>query len=327
LGLEHDDLSSSYINLNFCALKHFYFMNDVRINKEKIGKFLGESKKKHVDRGYNHEEIKKLLHISDIRMKVVITVLASTGMRIGGLTPLKLSQVKKIEDYGIYRFTVYESTNDEYHTYCTPEAANYIDSYFEYRTRCGEQLKDDNYFIREQFDVNDLEQVRKHGRALTTESLTNVLHALVVKIGLRQINDQFTGRERTLIPLAHGFSKFWTTQAVHAKVNPEIRSMLLGWKIGLMSAYYRPTENEMINEYMKAVNDLTINEENRLKKKVTELEQKQSEIDLMKYQHQMEMKGINEQLDRLGAAYSKFSKAFQLNQELHEQDMKKYVPD
>ena len=43
-----------------CALKHFYFMNNVRINKEKIGKFLGESKKKNVDRSHTHEEIKRM---------------------------------------------------------------------------------------------------------------------------------------------------------------------------------------------------------------------------------------------------------------------------
>jgi hypothetical protein len=47
--------------------------------------------------------------------------------------------------------------------------------------------------------------------------------------------------------------------------------MLLGHKIGLASAYYKPTEQEMLSEYMKAVNLLTINEENRLKLK---LEQK-----------------------------------------------------
>jgi len=58
MGLKLEGLSSSYINMNFCSLKHFYFMNDVRINKEKIGKFLGESMKMNVDRGYTHEEIK-----------------------------------------------------------------------------------------------------------------------------------------------------------------------------------------------------------------------------------------------------------------------------
>ena len=83
LELKKQDLSSSYINLNFCALKHFYFMNDVRINKEKISKFLGEPKKKNVDRSYTHPEIKGMLDIADLRFKVVISVLASTGVRVG----------------------------------------------------------------------------------------------------------------------------------------------------------------------------------------------------------------------------------------------------
>jgi hypothetical protein len=48
--------------------------------------------------------------------------------------------------------------------------------------------------------------------------------------------------------------------------------MLLGHKIGLASAYYKPTEQEMLDEYQKAVNNLTINEENRLKIKVKLLE-------------------------------------------------------
>ena len=47
--------------------------------------------------------------------------------------------------------------------------------------------------------------------------------------------------------------------------------MLLGHKIGLASAYYKPTEQDMLNEYLKAVPLLTISNEERLKFK---LEQK-----------------------------------------------------
>jgi hypothetical protein len=44
-------------------------------------------------------------------------------------------------------------------------------------------------------------------------------------------------------------------------------------EIKLASAYYRPTVADMREEYSKAINLLlTINEENRLKEKVTELE-------------------------------------------------------
>jgi hypothetical protein len=32
--------------------------------------------------------------------------------------------------------------------------------------------------------------------------------------------------------------------------------------------YYKPTEEDMLYEHMKAVNNLTINEENKLKKKI-----------------------------------------------------------
>jgi hypothetical protein len=48
--------------------------------------------------------------------------------------------------------------------------------------------------------------------------------------------------------------------------------MLLGHKIGLASCYYRPTEQKMLDEFQKAIDNLTINEENRLKIKVESLE-------------------------------------------------------
>ena len=38
--------------------------------------------------------------------------------------------------------------------------------------------------------------------------------------------------------------------------------MLLGHSIGLAGAYYKPTEDEMLDEYMKTADNLTINEEN-----------------------------------------------------------------
>jgi hypothetical protein len=70
---------------------------------------------------------------------------------------------------------------------------------------------------------------------------------------------------------------------VNSKVNPEIREMLLGHKIGLASCYYRPTQDEMYQEYLKAVDLLTINEENRLKLKLEQRVQiEKSQIEALK---------------------------------------------
>ncbi|TLX88718.1 MAG: hypothetical protein E6L04_00090 [Thaumarchaeota archaeon] len=59
--------------------------------------------------------------------------------------------------------------------------------------------------------------------------------------------------------------------------------MLLGHKIGLASCYYRPTQDEMYAEYQKAIDNLTINEENRLRKKVKILEVEKSRLDQLEF--------------------------------------------
>ena len=108
-----------------------------------------------------------------------------------------------------------------------------------------------------------------------------MLQNCINNTGLREIDHQ-NPRKRKEVAMFHGFRKFFTKQLVDSKLNPEIREMLLGHKIGLASAYYKPTPEEMLNEYLKAVNLLTINEENRLKQKVEILEIEKSQLATLK---------------------------------------------
>jgi len=93
--------------------------------------------------------------------------------------------------------------------------------------------------------------------------------------------------KRKEIQIFHGFRKFFTKQLVDSKLNPEIREMLLGHKIGIASAYYKPTEQEMLNEYLKAVNLLTINEENRLKRKIEQVQIEKSQFEALKHDFEL----------------------------------------
>ncbi len=101
--------------------------------------------------------------------------------------------------------------------------------------------------------------------------IKSVLEEIIKNCGLRQLNhtNQF---KRQNIPMLHGFRKYYTKQLVDSKVNPEIREMLLGHKIGLASCYYKPTEGEMLGEYQKAIDNLTIDPANRLQRKVQTLQ-------------------------------------------------------
>ena len=65
--LRKKELATSSINTMLYAIYHFYDMNDIILNKKKINSFKGESTRKVTDRAYNHEEIRKILNISDLR--------------------------------------------------------------------------------------------------------------------------------------------------------------------------------------------------------------------------------------------------------------------
>ncbi|MGB8573350.1 MAG: hypothetical protein WCD19_02740 [Nitrososphaeraceae archaeon] len=108
---------------------------------------------------------------------------------------------------------------------------------------------------------------------------------LAERCGIRQKEQTVEGGPiaasiRKEVSIAHGFRKFFTTQMAGIKVNAEIREMLIGHKIGLASAYYRPTEQEMLDEYEKAIDNLTIDPANRLQRKVEVLFLEKSKVDL-----------------------------------------------
>jgi hypothetical protein len=70
--------------------------------------------------------------------------------------------------------------------------------------------------------------------------------------------------------------------------------MLLGHKIGLASAYYRPIVEEMYKEYSKAIDNLTIDPTNRLQRKIEFLTIEKSRLD-----------GIEEKMQKMEQMYQK----------------------
>jgi site-specific recombinase XerD len=300
ISLRESGLSSNTIQVRLNAIFHFYAMNDVILNKKKIKMFKGEFSRKSVDRAYEHEEISKILQVCDLRMKAVILLMASSGMRVGAIPDLRLRNMEKIDNQNIYKVTVYEGSNESYFTFTTPECSSFIDSYLEFRENNGEKLNKDSYLIRDQFDITDIEQIRNKSKGVSLNNLNTIIGTLLVKACLRTV-DHTSKHIRKEVARAHGLRKFFTTQLVNSEVNPEIREMLLGHKIGLASAYYKPTEQKILDEYMKAVNALTINEENRLKIKVEKLEAEKDKFDMFAMKVAENFRNIEQRLVNLKA--------------------------
>jgi hypothetical protein len=166
-------------------------------------------------------------------------------------------------------------------------------------------LKPISPLFRDQFDRDNPDSVHDP-QSIKLRALEWLISQTVQKSGLRTVERQTEihkdhGRIRKNVRLTAGFRKFFDTQLIYARVEPRIKEMFMGHSIGLDDHYFTPdiVENYVLHEYLKAVDNLTINEENRLRKKVRVLTEKQNEIELMKERHEQEMKFMHEKMNRI----------------------------
>jgi integrase len=166
----------------------------------------------------------------------------------------------------------------------TPEATKAIDTYLEMRASYGEKINEDSYLIREYFNTRGPIKIR-NARNVTTLTLEWKLIEMARRCHIRKVEHQIEGKKiasmRKDVAIAHGFRKFFATMCASSKVDPEIRERLLGHDIGLTLDYVKTTEQEIYQEYQKAFDLLTINEENRLRKKVETLLVEKSRLEVL----------------------------------------------
>jgi integrase len=241
------------------------------------------------DRPYTRTEIQKMFNSAqDIRTKIIISLLSSSGLRHGALPGLKLRDLEKIEKYNIYKITAYrKSKKYKYYTFCTPECSMLIDSYLEYRKKHGEIIKGNSPLIREQFNTTITDKLKiNNPRHLTSKSIRNMINDVLTKyttlrkkLSFDHENKRKQGRNPTM--LTHSFRKFFTVECSKAGIYPDYIDLMLGHKLpGSRGSYMIPDINTLLEGtteakgYVAAMYDyLTINEENRLQKKVEELKQ------------------------------------------------------
>lgn len=284
--------ANHYLN----PVKKFYYVNlDYEFKWSLIKLYLGDDddgnnsiiQEGEEDRPYTRQEIQTMLKTAnDIRSKIIILLISSSGIRSGAIPLLKIRNLTKIEKYNLYQINVYEkSKRSNYKTFCTPECASLIDSYLNYRKHAGENLKGESPLIREQFNPSDTFKVNnpKHiGKGLIKYLVNEVLtkySTLKRKIEYDYKNKRKVGKNSTM--LTHALRKYFDTTCRKAGVYPDFVELLMGHRLpGIRHHYFKPELNDLFygtaecRGYIIAINDLTINDEHRLKIENQELKGK-----------------------------------------------------
>jgi hypothetical protein len=111
---------------------------------------------------------------------------------------------------------------------------------------------------------------------MTAHAIRQYYNRLLHSIGIRK--DKKRRHEFSV----HGFRKYFKTRAEQSGMKPINVEILMGHSVGISDSYYRPTENELLQDYLKAVDALTISEEKQLRHEVEKLKVENAEIDIMK---------------------------------------------
>ncbi|MCS4538538.1 MAG: site-specific integrase [Thaumarchaeota archaeon] len=252
---KREGVSGSTIRNARDAIRHLFIWNDVEgINFNKINESIPHARKVGRDRAPTKEEIRLILDNADLRMKCIILILASSGVRLGAFNYLSWGDFREVAygEYKLARMTVYRGENEEYMTFVTPECWSALQEYKTLREKAGERITGQSPVIRDVLDVDaikrgDIESLGP-ARNVSSRTIGNLLGRLLWKIGLRTKKRKMHEWKQV-----HGFRKFFNTQ-VESVDGKAFADALRGEK----GSYDKFSEKELLEAYAKAIPNLTI---------------------------------------------------------------------
>ena len=273
------------------------------------------------DRAPTIEEIQKLVEYPDRRIKPIIFTMCSSGIRIGAWNHLQWKHVEPIKnalgEVVAAKLTIYPGDEEEYYTFITPEAFESLNDWMNFRTSYGEKISGESWLMRDIWQTTNIKHGAKLGLAtypkkLKSSGIERLIERALWEQGIR--HPLSLGTKRHEWKAAHGFRKFYKsrTEQVMRPINVEIT---MGHDIGVSASYYKPTEQEVLQDYLKAIDILTIKTSKivlqkqmlELKEKTkdyeslieSKLQQKDSELLERKKRYLKDVKGLIKQMDAM----------------------------
>jgi hypothetical protein len=260
------------------SIKLFSEMADLQISWKKITKGLPKERRYADDRVPSIDEIKRIMEYPDRRIKAIVLTMASGGLRPGAWDYLKWDNIVPIEKDGelvAANIIVYYGEEDEYFSFITPEAYRALENWMKYREESGEIITKESWLMRDLWDVS-----KPRGIGLVTKpkklaalGLKTLMERAIRAQGLRKKLED--GKRRHPFQANHSYRKWFKTRCEISGMLPINVETLLSHQTGISDSYYRPTENDLLQDYLRSVDSLTIQkDETALQKQITEMEEK-----------------------------------------------------
>jgi hypothetical protein len=252
-------------------IRHFCEMSDIILNFKKIGKLLPQNDSNAKDKAYTRDQIRKALQFADMRMRLTILFLSSSGMRIGALSDEKSGAYLKDGDVRpvfeikgeITEMTtdeaenkdafskdrllaahviVYRDTSGEYDAFVTPEAYNTYLEYRNLRKKFGETITGKSPALIRRFEINpDNTRATIDSHQVSRTTIAGMLNVIMLKAGLRVASVEYSSTVRYETKISAGFRKYFKstiagirTEGGKSAIEPLTQEWLYGHALSAM---------------------------------------------------------------------------------------------
>jgi hypothetical protein len=274
--VQRKEIAAGTLTNFFIAIKLFCEINDITtINWKRLSRALPRVKSySSNDRAPTLEEIRKLVEYPDRRIKPIVYAMASGGFRLGAwdylrwkhVTPIMITNEEKNGEVLAAKVLIYAGEPEEYYTFITPEAYHALKDWMDFRALHGEKITGESWVMRNTWRTADIKRWQRSGncglatypKKLQSIAIKKILSRALFEQGIRDAPLP-EGVKRYEWKGAHGYRKFYKSRAeqVMKPINVELT---MGHALGVSDSYYKPTEKEVLEDYLKAVDLLTIND-------------------------------------------------------------------
>ena len=243
------------------SLRRFLEINRVKgVDWDYVNQFLPKVRKWGMDRAATPDEVRRLVSIADLRMRCLILFLCSSGARIGSVEYLSWRDFEEVlwNHRRLARVTIYKGEPEEYVSFVTPECWKSLSRYRQRRSEGGESVTSSSPVFVWEARGKGLDGGK--ARPADVRALKNKLGRLINSTGMRLTLIEKENYKTYEFKQAHGFRKFFKTRMELSGVRPIITEMLMGHALGVSGSYMKPTLAELLGEYSKAIDSLTVHQ-------------------------------------------------------------------
>jgi len=279
---EHEKSPSS-IRIYVSAVKVFLVMNDIELSRKQEmilrGRFPKGSIRKVPESPFTTDDIKVMLHHADTKLRSIILILTSSGMRIGELLSLTQNDMNlNTRPYKVIIRPEYTKTGDGRITFISHEAKEALDQWMNVR---------DDYLSAAQYKNAGLIEAGKSGPKKENDnrifpiSYSVVLSSwttILEKSGIVSKDERSGKLDRRI----HGLRKYFRTKLATIQKG-EVAEVLMGHEGYLTEAYRVYPEEDLRDIYQKDIEfTLTIYQSDitdELKEQKDKLEETKTQLD------------------------------------------------